>query len=277
MSWTSLFEITALVAIAFIAIILKRITYNQQIDQIWQNLEITSANNQTFTEDLVSSLPDPARRYFLHSIERGTPLPSSVHLKMRGKFRTGRDATWMPMNAEELIAIGKGFIWKATIGSGFFKLIGADYYVNGSTRMQFYLGGILPVVNASNPDIAKSSIGRLALELIWLPSALLPQYGVRWEALDEMSLQASFEIDGEPVKLRLFVNSDGKVLKVSLARWGDPENSGSSTYIPCGGDVQEERKFGGFVIPSKMSGGWWFDTERYLEFFQSTIESAEFH
>ncbi|HBL12898.1 MAG TPA: hypothetical protein DD379_16180, partial [Cyanobacteria bacterium UBA11162] len=62
MSWTSLFEITALVAIAFIAIILKRITYNQQIDQIWQNLEITSANNQTFTEDLVSSLPDPARR-----------------------------------------------------------------------------------------------------------------------------------------------------------------------------------------------------------------------
>ncbi|HEY9653206.1 MAG TPA: DUF6544 family protein [Coleofasciculaceae cyanobacterium] len=250
---------------------------NKRVDEIWRSLEVTpSSSVDTFTEDMVASLPSPVRRYFLHAIEPGTSLASSVHLKMSGTFKPKRDAQWMSMQAEQLIAIPKGFVWKATVRQRFLQLTGADYYSNGSGQMRFSLWGMIPVVNASNPDVAKSGIGRMAVESIWLPSALLPQQGVHWEAIDETSATAHLELDGEPVTLTFVIDSEGKLLKVSLLRWSDQGESGQFTYIPFGGIIKEESKFGGFTIPSKMGVGWWFDTERYFEFFRATVESAEF-
>jgi hypothetical protein len=74
----------------------------------------------------------------------------------------------------------------------------------------------------------------------------------------------------------LVTDTDGKPLKLSLLRWGDKAEDGSWHYIPLGVEFQAEQKFGGFTIPSQMNAGWWFGTERYLEFFRATIAKAEF-
>ncbi len=66
------------------------------------------------------------------------------------------------------------------------------------------------------------------------------------------------------------------LLKISFPRWGEHTDDGSFTYIPFGGEFQAERTFAGFTIPSQMSLGWWFGTDRYSEFFRATIEQAEF-
>lgn len=155
-------------------------------------------------------------------------------------------------------------------------MVGADYYANKSGRMRFSLWGLIGLVNAHSPDIARSSLGRLAGELVLLPSALLPQHGVTWKAIDEKTIEASLNIDGEPVTLTLVIDTDGKLLKLSLPRWGNQTEDGSYTYIPFGGEYQEERTFRGFTIPSQISAGWWFGTDRYLEFFRATITQAEF-
>lgn len=215
------------------------------------------------------------QRYFLHAIAPETPVADSVSLEMSGSFRLGQNKPWLPMRAKQIIS-AKGFVWKAAIGRGWFQMVGADYYVNKSGRMRFSLGGLIPLVNAHSPDIARSSIGRLAGELVLLPSALLPQRGVSWKAIDENTIQASLKIDGEPATLTLSIDPDGRLLKLSLPRWGDHTEDGSYTYIPFGGEYQEERTFGGFTIPSGISAGWWFGSERYLEFFRAKIERAEF-
>jgi hypothetical protein len=277
------FGIGALLAITFITLVIIGVRNDQEVNQIWRlcsahatrSLETAPAENR-FTQDMVAGLPAPVQRYFLHAIAPGTSLACSVSLEMNGSFRLGQDKPWLPMRAKQIIS-AKGFVWKAAVGRSLFQMRGADYYINGSGRMRFSLWGLVPLVNAHNPDVVRSGIGRLAGELVLLPTALLPQRGVSWKGIDENTIQASLKIDGEPVTLTLVIDpTNGKLLKLSVPRWGDKTEDGSYTYIPFGGEYQEEHTFGGFTIPSQMSAGWWFGTDRYLEFFRATIEQAEF-
>lgn len=214
-----LLSIAVLLAIAFLILVVIRIKNDNEVSKIWQELA-DLPTEYVFTEDMVASLPSPVQRYFLHAITPGTPLASAVTLEMSGSFRLGQDKPWVPMQAKQRISLLKGFVWQATVGRGLSQFVGADYYIKGTGRMRFSLWGLVPLVNAHTHDIARSSLGRLAGEFVWLPSALLPQQGVIWQAIDERTVQASFVIDDEPVTLTLIVDSDGKVLQLSLPRWG---------------------------------------------------------
>lgn len=274
--FTTIFlSVGGLLAIAFIAFIIIRVKADQEVEKIWRSLEVVPAANR-FTQDMVAELPTSVQRYFLHAIAPGTPVATAVSLEMSGSFRMAQDKSWIPMQAKEIISRLKGFVWKPRIGRGLGQFVGTDYYANKSGRMRFFLWGIIPLVNAHSHDIQRSSIGRFAGELIWLPSAFLPQHDVSWQAIDERNIQASLKIDGEPVTLTLVIDADGKLLKVSLPRWGEHTADGSFTYIPFGGKVEKERTFGGFTIPSQINVGWWYGTDRYSEFFRTTIEQAEF-
>jgi len=52
-----------------------------------------------------------------------------------------------------------------------------DHYADGDGRVHVALLGLLPVVNAENPDIAKSAAERLLAEMCWQPTVFLPQLG----------------------------------------------------------------------------------------------------
>ncbi|MUG91888.1 hypothetical protein F7734_05140 [Scytonema sp. UIC 10036] len=91
---------------------------------------------------LVETLPEPVKRYFLHSIAIGTPLATSAKYSMSGDFLAQQDEkSWLPMQAKEIIST-VGFVWKATIGRGLLRLEGADYYVMGVGKVEFSLWGV---------------------------------------------------------------------------------------------------------------------------------------
>ena len=41
-----------------------------------------------------------------------------------------------------------------------------------------------------------------------------------------------------------------------------------------GAPVTVERRFGGLLVPSDLTVGWWFDTPRYAPFFKAHIERS---
>jgi hypothetical protein len=165
------FGILIVVALTTLAIIRSR--DDRKVDSIWQSLEATS-KQQVFTEDMVSDLPDPARRYFLHAIRPDTPLASSASLEMRGTMRLKPEREWMPMKARQILAPPKGFVWRAEADDGLMRFSGGDHFVNGSGRVRFWLWGVIPLVNQEGPDVSRAALGRLVCETIWLPSSLLP-------------------------------------------------------------------------------------------------------
>lgn len=271
-----------LVMLVVLSLVILQIGNNRNISQIEQILR-SEPTQQHFTEEMVADLPAPVQRYFLHAIAPRTPLATSVKLTMQGQFRLGRDKPWLPMQAQEILS-AKGFVWRAKIGRGLSQFQGADYYCDRSGKMQFALLGLVPIVNVQNANITRSAIGRLAAELMWLPAALLPQRGVQWKAIDDSTIQAQLRVDDEPVTLTFITDAEGKLLAGYALRWGEslqdgkaePTKNDSWSYIPMGGKCDAERTFDGFTIPSQVGVGWWFGSEQYFEFFQSTIEQAEF-
>lgn len=270
-----LLVITALITFLLMVFYLKFLTEVNETNKIWHSLE-TNPNKNIFTTEIIKELPQPVQRYFLHAIKPGTTLANSVKLKMNGSFRLSSDKPWLSMQAEQIISTLPGFVWKAKIGSGLIKFIGSDYWINNFGRMRFSIWGIIPVVNAHNQDITRSGIGRLVGEYFWLPSALLPQNGVTWQVIDDNTIEATMKVNSEPVTLTFVTDTKGKLLKISLPRWGDKTEDGSHSYIPFGGDILEEKTFDGFTVPSQVNAGWWFGTDKYFDFFHANIERAEF-
>jgi hypothetical protein len=258
-----------------LVLLLIRLKYDRSVKQIWRSLK-SQSTGLIFTKDMVADLDEPVQRYFLHAIELGTSLASYVELEMNGSFRLQPNAEWLPMLASQIISSSNGFVWQARIGKGLASFSGADYYAQNQGRVKFSLWGLIPLVDARDGNINRSSVGRLCIEYIWLPSVLLPQNGVVWQAVSDNIIQANFEIDNEPITLTLNIDCHGKLLNLSLPRWGDVTEDKDWQYIPFGGEVEAEKTFSGYTIPVRMHAGYWFGTDRYWAFFQATVEHVEF-
>ena len=148
-----------------------------------------------------------------------------------------------------------------------------DHYAAGEAGMRVALFGLLPLVNASGPDIAKSAAGRLLGESVWLPAALLPQNGAVWEEVDSSHAKVTLSVDDLTTTLTQTVDGEGWLREAVFLRWNDTEKA----FVPFGVAVEEEQTFSGYTIPSRLRAGWRYGTGRYSEFFRAAVEQAEFH
>ncbi len=109
---------------------------------------------------------------------------------------------------------------------------------------------------------------------MWVPTALLPRYGVTWTAVDDSRIRASYRLDDTALDLRMEVDSEGQLVSVVFDRWGDPDNTGTWGVYPFGFLAEGHTSFGGGVtIPTAGRAGWYFDTDRWPtgEFFRFQI------
>ena len=184
---------------------------------------------------------------------------------------------WHPFAAEQVIAWDRGMIWRATVRMPRMWIRGGDSFVDGRGAMRWKLFGIIPIVNASGPDITKSAAGRFNIESIWLPSVLC-RNEVSWTAADASHPHSRFMAHDETAEMDYTLGEKGCLKSVSMPRWGNP-NGPEFGYVNFGGFVEEERRFGGYTIPTRLRVGWHFGTKIFDsagEFFRVTIDNAVF-
>lgn len=80
----------------------------------------------------------------------------------------------------QVLAPHQGFHWSARVAG---VIGGFDQCLDGRGQLRWKLLGLVPVMRADGPDVARSAVGRAAGEAMWLPTTLLPRFGVEWEAL----------------------------------------------------------------------------------------------
>ena len=231
---------------------------------------------ERFCPEMVADLPAPVRRYFQHAIRPGTPLARSVRLAMTGELRLGPRLPWLPFRANQVLAPPAGLLWEASVGQGLMCFAGADTYVHGRGRVAFRLWDLVPIVRAGGPDVTRAARGRLAIESIWQPTALLPQRGVTWTSIDDRTARAVVPIDGEEIPLVFTIGPDGCLQAVAMERWGNLTEDGHYAAIPFGADVIAERRYGGYTVPSRVDVSWWYGTGRAFPFFQATLCRATY-
>lgn len=217
-------------------------------------------------------IPEPVQRYLSHAMPDGAPLKSGALLAMEGRIRVG---PWLSFDARQEFH-GRDFTWRARAGVGRFRpLRVTDRYAAGAGSTEGRAFGRLRFLHAAGEDTSRAAAGRAAVESIWVPQTLLPSAGVRWRADSDTAIIATMDVPPERPDVRFEIDPDtGALRSVSLLRWGDAGQDGFG-YIPFGGTIHAERRFGELVLPSRVTVGWWFGTPRYEPFFEATIRSAE--
>ena len=222
----------------------------------------------TFSEDELDGLPDPVRRYFRAAIAFGAPLARSARFAMRGTIKLG--SRWLPFRGHEVLSPHRGLVWAVRTGG---VISGSDRYLGGQGSMDWRLFGLVRVVHADGSDTSRSTAGRVAGEAVWVPSALLPRFGVSWIAVDDRHITFSYRLDDTDLDVHCTLDDEDRIRTIVLERWGDPDSTGESGRYPFGFEATGYATFDGVTIPSAGRAGWFIGTDRWREgeFFRYEI------
>jgi hypothetical protein len=163
----------------------------------------------------LEGLPAPAQRYFRAVLKNGQPIIAAVTIDLAGNFNMSPTGDrWKPFTSRQrVIARRPGFLWDAKVAMmpGIDVRV-VDSYIVGKGLLHASVQGLFTVAEiAGEGEIARGEFMRWFAEAAWYPTALLPSQGVRWEAVDEHSANATV-VDG-PLSLTLLFrfNDDGLI------------------------------------------------------------------
>jgi Family of unknown function (DUF6544) len=209
-----------------------------------------AATAETFDPAAIMGLPEPARRWLGHAIAPGTPLWGRAELTMHGQIKLGR---WRPFTARQVLTPPGGYLWAARTRLAGLPVTGYDRLGSGGGEMHWRLMRLIPVQNGSGPDVTRSAHGRLAGEIVLIPTAFRHASWSRGEHAGTTVGTWRFGDDTEAAEL--LVKPDGRLAGVRISRWGSPGGAPFRRY-PFGVRIEAESRFGGITIPSVFRAAW---------------------
>ena len=216
-------------------------------------------------------MPELVASYLRRAVAPGTPLAVAAGIQMRGQIKVGR---WVPFRAHELLNPHRGFVWWSGAAG---VISGSDRFVGGTGAMDWRLFGIIPVMRAAGSDTSRSAAGRAAAEAVWVPTSLLPCFGVEWTTPGAGQVRAHYRVVDHQVDVDLAVTSTGLVRSVVFERWGDPDGTGTFGLHSFGGEFSDHATFNDMTIPVEGRLGWHYATDRWTEgeFFRFRVTDLE--
>src|SRR5216684_2693275 len=108
--------------------------------------------------------------------------------------------------------------------------------------------GTFNVSQTGEGDIAKSELMRFFAEAAWYPTALLPSQGVRWEAMDDHSANATL-VDGKISLKMLFRFNDAGLIESVEAEARGATVGKTIVMTPWGVRISNYQELSGMRVP----------------------------
>jgi hypothetical protein len=237
-----------------------------------------SASPARFDSRELEGLPAPVQRYFRAVLKEGQPIVSALTIDMAGTFNMSATAAqWKPFTSRQRVVTRRpGFLWDAHVS----LLPGVevrvvDSYIAGSGLLHAAMLGLFTVARVSGGgEIARGEFMRFFAEAAWYPTALLASQGVRWEAVDDRSANATI-VDG-PLTLTLLFrfNDAGLIDSVRAeARGGMVDNKVVMMPWECSLASYEVRD--GMTVPITGEAAWMRPEGRKI-YFRGTVKSLTY-
>lgn len=209
----------------------------------------------------LDGLPAPVQRYFRAVLKDGQAIIAAATIEMTGTINMSATAEqWKPFISRQRVVTRKpGFLWDAQVDM--FPGVPAhveDSYIAGQGRLKAKLFGLLTVADShGDGEIARGEFMRYFAESPWYPTSLLPSQGVRWEAVDDASANATI-VDG-PIALTLLFrfNDAGLIASVRAeARGAGMGKDGVMLMLPWDCGFSDYRPQDGMLIPMTGEAAW---------------------
>lgn len=222
----------------------------------------------------VETLPAPVQRYFETVLDPDQSYATSVRLHQSGSFRLGgADSPWRAMDATQHYTTSPpGFVWDATIEV--LPMVPArviDYYIDGEGALEARILSAIQVANVGpNDEMNEGELLRYLAEAVWFPTALLPESGVEWEAIDEMAAQATLTHREQTVSAVFHFGDDDLVERVTAERYREA----SDDYAPWTGYFREYERRNGRLVPTDAEVEWTLP-DGDLPYWRATIDRID--
>ena len=207
----------------------------------------------------LEGLPAPVQRYFRAVLKDGQPIVSALTIEMAGTFNMSATAEqWKPFTSKQRVVTRRpGFLWDAQVAMlPGLQVRVVDSYIAGKGLLHAAMLGLFKVADVGGGgEIARAEFMRFFAEAPWYPTALLPSQGVRWEAADDRSANATI-VDG-PLTLTLLFrfNEAGLIDSVrSEARGGMVGKDVVMMPWECGLSNYQARS--GMTVPITGEAAW---------------------
>ena len=256
-----IFGLTVPVLFAALVLFLQH-SESQRVAAQKQRLQSAEADYQIFQSAMLADLPAPVARYFRYALTDGQPLIASATMSQNGVLRTAISSSeWTKFTAKQFVApAAPGFVWNARVAvrPGFHVSV-VDSYNSGVGAGRVSLLGALTVVQAENiAELSSGALHRYLAEAVWYPTALLPQAGVQWTALNDNAAIASLTDSGVTVSLEFRFNDTGEVTGIYTdGRFG--QFDGGYRQTPWQGEFRNYQLVDGMRVPRYGEVGWIID------------------
>ncbi|MFP5346911.1 MAG: DUF6544 family protein [Actinomycetes bacterium] len=177
-------------------------------------LAAVPASTDVVTEADLLELPPPVARYVRRSGAVGKPRVTSFAATVHGRIRSGPADAWMPFTGKQLNTYGEQpqrlFFLHAT-RSGL-PITVFHVFDETSASMRGKALSLVPVLDASGPEMDRGETVTLFNDLAVFAPAALVDVPVEWEPVDGSRVRGTFRKGAQTVTAELVFGADGDLV-----------------------------------------------------------------
>jgi hypothetical protein len=219
--------------------------------------------------------PEVVSRYLRKSGIIGKQRTRLAKIVHTGEMKLSQTGSWISLTGEyRILPLTGSFKWLGYLE--FFpglEISIMDQYQFGKGYSKVSLVSSFEIEHAFGEEIDSSSMGRMLSEMVLVPTSLLPNKNLSWEAGDDLTARAFLSFEGRKVMAIFTFNTEDEIVKVSIDRFRKSENGFPIT--PFIGEFSNYQNFSGLRIPGEMHGKWIIDSQEF-EWVHFQVEEAVF-
>ena len=220
---------------------------------------VEKPSSARFDSRELEGLPAPVRRYFGAVLKEGQPIIAAATVELAGTINlSATEEPWKPFTSRQRVVTRRpGFLWNAQVSMlpGVMVRV-VDSYIAGEGLLRAAVLGLFTVADVhGGGEIARGEFMRFFAEAAWYPTALLPSQGVRWEAVDDASANATM-VDGPLTLTLLFRFNDAGLIDSFHAEARGAGVGKAMAMLPWEGRFSNYRVQDGMTVPFTGEVAW---------------------
>lgn len=182
------------------------------------------------TDADLAGLPAPVQRYLRVAGVVGHPRVESFRVRMHGRIRSGPEAGWMPLVAEQVNTVtppARLFYLDARMFG--LPVTGYHRFADGAASMRVKAVGLVPVADDGGAAMTRAETVTFFNDLCVMAPAALVDPAIGWTAVDDRHARARFTAGAHTIEAELTFGADGRLVDFWSDDRGRPAADGAGT------------------------------------------------
>jgi hypothetical protein len=242
-----------------------------------ERLISTTAPKHPVIDADLSHLPPAVQRYVRLTGAVGRPHVHNFRARIHGRIRSGPDARWMPLAAEQYNFVAKpARLFYMTASMLAIPVQGYHRYVGSTASMRVRAAGLVTVSTANGAEMGQSETVTLFNDICIMAPAALIDSAVTWEDIDAHRVKAHFTNGRYVIQAELWFNESGELTNfVSDDRY-QALPDGVLRRVRWSTPVHGYRSFGAARLATAGDGRWHEPGGEYA-YIELTIDDVEYN